>query len=421
MLRVPNNNKENEHENERPEEKIPAVKEALQRIKAAVAFGERRRDEEFYEIAQDVIAKFKASETDKKSAGDDDDDDEGKKAASAPAREEPKNTRKKARRPFDPRPKIRLFDPKELERLIAQNDSRGDREVRQKLSTLYKNVGEAERPLAVVTKKWDALAAGLRARMPNFGAVLDIVDQTAALARRGRGVFRLPPLLLVGDPGLGKSYFCRSLGEATGCGFTEVGMSTATAPWVLTGLDASWAGSKPGLVFDSLVRGAVANPIILLDEVDKAVNDGRGRDVLGGLLPLLEPHSARRFRDEAAGLDIDASFVNWVLTANTVDTVSAPILSRLTVVEVSPPTTEQGAVIAASVWAELLRTNEWGASFSPILHPSVIDKLSTMWPRAMRKALERAAARAAISNRDEILPGDLVAAPAKKSGKLGFV
>jgi len=319
-------------------------------------------------------------------------------------------------------PTLRLFDPEEAERLSQRSKDQGDREVKMKLTAIFKNLGEPDRRLATFPEDWDVRLADLRERMPNFSVVLDLVEQTVALSRLGDGTLQLPPMLLLGDPGIGKSFFCRLLGEAADTGYFELGMASATAPWVLTGLDASWTGSKPGLVFDSLVKGPTANPIILLDEVEKAALGDRKYDVLAGLLPLLESHSARVFVDESVGLPIDASRVNWVLTGNSTEGLSAPILSRLTVIEVPSPDAQQSAVIAASVWRELRANSLWGSTFPEHLDHGVIAGLVEMAPRAMKKALNQAAAQAARCGRTEVWADDLPKPPARdQRPRLGFI
>lgn len=136
--------------------------------------------------------------------------------------------------------------------------------------------------------------AVLRTHFPQCAAVIDHVEAMAHLACRGDRVVRLPPLLLVGPPGVGKTYFAQRLAATLHLPYEEVHMESATAAWILSGMDSTWNESKPGRIFETLVHGRFANPLILLDEIDK-VGSGNRYDPMGSLYGLLEPHTASRF------------------------------------------------------------------------------------------------------------------------------
>ena len=99
----------------------------------------------------------------------------------------------------------------------------------------------------------------------------------------------------------------------TGMGFLS--MSSLTAGWVLSGASSQWKGARPGKVFETLVDGQYANPVMVVDEIDKAGGE-HAYDPLGALYSLLEHDTAGRFTDEFAEVAIDASQVIWVATAN---------------------------------------------------------------------------------------------------------
>ena len=91
-------------------------------------------------------------------------------------------------------------------------------------------------------------------------------------------------------------------------------MSSLTAGWILSGASAQWNNARPGKVAHTLVHGDFANPIVVLDEVDKAGGDAR-YDPMGALYSLLE-RTPPRLQDEYIDIDIDASHILWVTTAN---------------------------------------------------------------------------------------------------------
>ena len=158
---------------------------------------------------------------------------------------------------------------------------------------------------------------------PNFWRVIDDLRKYLALAIAGNEAVQFTPILLLGEPGLGKTYFAKKLAHALGTGFEFVSMSSLTAGWVLTGASAQWHNARPGKVAQTLVEGDYANPVVVLDEVDKAGGDHR-YDPMGALYGLLEPDTALHFKDEFIDVDMDASHILWVATANDDDVDSRP-------------------------------------------------------------------------------------------------
>src|SRR6202163_2964871 len=122
---------------------------------------------------------------------------------------------------------------------------------------------------------------------PNFVNVIDDLRKYLALAIAGNEAVQFTPLLLLGEPGLGKTYFAKKLAQALGTGFEFVSMSSLTAGWILTGASAQWNNARPGKVAHTLIDGEFANPVVVLDEIDKAGGDSR-YDAMGALYTLLE-------------------------------------------------------------------------------------------------------------------------------------
>src|SRR5207237_3669576 len=172
--------------------------------------------------------------------------------------------------------------------------------------------------------------------LPNFTAVLEDIRKHLALCVDSNDSIELPPMLLLGATGIGKTYFARKIAQLLGTGFGFVPMSSLTAGWVLSGASSQWKNAKPGKVFDTFLNGDYANPVIVVDELDKASSDGQ-YDPLGALHELLEIETAMRFIDEFVELPIDASGAVWLATANDASQIPEPLLNRLTVYEIDPP------------------------------------------------------------------------------------
>jgi ATP-dependent Lon protease len=249
--------------------------------------------------------------------------------------------------------------------------------------------------------------APLRTRFPHFTAVLDWIEGHLALAQAaGSAALELPPFLLGGDPGVGKTYFAKHLAEALTVNYTEISMSSTTGGFTIGGLDLGWSTGQAGRVFCTLVQDGLANPLILLDELDKVSRSGNN-DVLGAMYGLLEPGTARRFKDEAVQLEMDASRILWIATANDLENIPSPILSRLHTFIIPTPNEQEGRQIAAQVYSDLRSQHVWGSSFAEALESEVLTALSATPPRAMRRALASAASHAARHGRRIIQLQDL--------------
>jgi ATP-dependent Lon protease len=239
---------------------------------------------------------------------------------------------------------------------------------------------------------------------PNFVRVVDDLRKFLALAVAGNEAVQFTPMLLLGEPGLGKTYFAKKLAQALSTGFEFVSMSSLTAGWVLTGASAQWHNARPGKVAQTLIEGEYANPVVVLDEVDKAGGDAR-YDPLGALYPLLEPDTAAHFKDEFIDVDMDASHILWVATANDESVIPDPILNRMNVYSIDRPDAEGSRRIALAVYREILDAHNWPFPAEP--SESVIDRLASVPPRDMRKLLLDAFGTAQLANRKYLVPEDI--------------
>src|SRR5918999_2501928 len=222
----------------------------------------------------------------------------------------------------------------------------------------------------------------LFAELPNFTAVLEDIRKHLALCIDSNDSVELPPMLLLGEPGIGKTHFARKISQLLGTGFGFVPMSSLTAGWVLSGASSQWKNAKPGKVFDTFVNGDYANPVIVVDEIDKASADGQ-YDPLGALYELLEVETATRFVDEFVELPIDASGAVWLATANDAGRIPEPLVSRLAVYEIEPPDADGAARIARTIYSEIRGSHDWGKQFPEALSTPAVEKLASLPPRAM--------------------------------------
>jgi ATP-dependent Lon protease len=254
--------------------------------------------------------------------------------------------------------------------------------------------------------------------LPNFTEVLEDIRKHLALCIDSNDSVELPPMLLLGGPGIGKTHFARKISQLLGTGFGFVPMSSLTAGWVLSGASSQWKNAKPGKVFDTFVNGDYANPVIVVDEIDKASAEGH-YDPLGALYELLEIETATRFVDEFVELPIDASGAVWLATANDPARIPEPLLDRLTVYEIDAPDAAGARAIALSIYSDIRNSHDWGRRFPEAPCDSALDRLASLGPREMRRALQAAFGNAKLDGRSELSADDIQDARGKKQ-RIGF-
>jgi ATP-dependent Lon protease len=192
-----------------------------------------------------------------------------------------------------------------------------------------------------------------------------------------------------------------------------------TAGWLLSGASSQWKGAKPGKVFEALVDGQYANPVIVVDEIDKASADAQ-YDPLGAMYSLLEHDTAQAFMDEFAEVSLDASQVIWIMTANDERCIPEPILNRMNVFEIEAPSFEAARRIARNLYQAIRAEHGWGERFEAEPADDVLDQLAALAPRDMRRFLMTGFGNAQLDRRGAISVDDLPRSSTPK-GKMGFV
>jgi ATP-dependent Lon protease len=257
--------------------------------------------------------------------------------------------------------------------------------------------------------------------LPNFHEALDDIRRQLALCTDSRDALEITPMLLLGPPGVGKTHFAREVAQLLGTGMGFVSMSSLTAGWVLSGASSQWKGARPGKVFETLVDGTYANPVMVIDEIDKARGE-HAYDPLGALYSLLEHDTAERFIDEFAEVAVDASQVIWVATANDERAIPEPILNRVNVYQIEPPDADAARKIALRLYSGIRVQHDWGQRFAPEPSEAVLAQMASMAPREMRRAWMTAFGNARLAQRAQVELADLpIAGGACKRGPMGFM
>lgn len=207
-------------------------------------------------------------------------------------------------------------------------------------------------------------------------AVKTVIDALHLRAAHGQTAFRLPPLLLLGPPGVGKTRFARRLAELAGVPSLLHGVGGNSDNRTLAGTAAGWSSATPSLPAKFMATEKVANGLLIIDEVEKASRSSRGGSVQNSLLGFLEPESARVFYDECLQGTIDLTCLNWVLTANSTETIEAPLRSRLRVIEWNGPEPDDLYRLIPSIAAGVAADIGVDPRFFEPLPDSVMDALA---------------------------------------------
>jgi hypothetical protein len=173
----------------------------------------------------------------------------------------------------------------------------------------------------------------------------------------GRSIVKLRPLLLVGEPGGGKSRFVRRLGDVLGVSVWRADASRSDGA-VFAGTDKRWYSAEPCHPLLAINRARHANPIVLLDELEKAgtrTDYGRLWDCLLG---FLEPETNSRYPDPALQVELDLSHVSYLATANSIDLLPSPLRDRFRIIAFPKPTRDHLEALLPSLIADFAHQHD---------------------------------------------------------------
>lgn len=238
-----------------------------------------------------------------------------------------------------------VFKPQDVERKLQRLRDSGSLKERETLANTY------ERMLETGPERFSVKPSGLPVMdelyesLPNFKLALDEVKRHLALSQDCSDSLQMTPMLLLGPPGVGKTHFARQMADLLGTGMNLVPMSSMTAGWLLSGSSSQWKGSRPGKVFEALVEGQFANPVIVVDEID--------------------------------------------------------------VFQIDAPDADAARRIASRMYQQIRREHAWGAFFDDEPSDEALDALQELAPREMRRAWMTGFGNARLRASDQVKLCDL--------------
>lgn len=276
---------------------------------------------------------------------------------------------------------LRVLDPEleSVEMELADREKRSADETRRGFHRLYRsapqepNRGDAQRwhqelvragpwrKIALVSKKAYAEIEALHERAPHFAEPIRFITGCLRMARKcGSRELSLPPILLVGPPGTGKTWFFEELARILGLHSVLLPIGQTTAGFVIGGTAGSWQAAEPGVVAKLHLsrESSNASPMLILDELEKAPKGNY--PVYPALLGLTDLRQAQRFRDEFLGMELDVSRTVVVASANSLATVDEALRSRFRIFHIERPKARNMASVVNSAWRSFREFNrQW--------------------------------------------------------------
>jgi ATP-dependent Lon protease len=232
--------------------------------------------------------------------------------------------------------------------------------------------------------------------------VLEYLSTMILMRRKGEdAIAKSPVILFVGLQGVGKTTMAMSLAKALDRKFIRVAIGAIGSVTELRGRSKAFPESEPGQIIKALIKTEVMNPVILLDEVEKASGQaGLLSDVMAALLEILDPEQNPDFRDHYVDFPVDLSEVLFVCSANNTGTISTALMDRLEVIKMPSYTNEEKAVIARDyVLPEVLVKSglaDGELTIDPNLWPSIVKPFGyDSGIRSISRTLEAIARKAA--------------------------
>ena len=210
------------------------------------------------------------------------------------------------------------------------------------------------------------------------------------------------PVLLTGTPGSGKTHFARRFAHYFGLHVWSVDCAGSDGS-VFAGTDRRWFSAEPSHPFLAMSRGRQANPLVILDELEKAPTRQDYGRMWDSLLPFLDPGSNKAAQDKCLQVPIDASHINYIATANRVDQLPWPLKDRLRMIAFPEPEPEHLPVLIQPLMAELAASRSLDPRYIGPLSEEDQAFLATRWKGGSVRRLSRLI-EAIINAREREMP-----------------
>lgn len=263
--------------------------------------------------------------------------------------------------------------------------STGARDRRDTARSEFEDIAGKELPLKRCERDIALVAIELGRRYPWMTDALDVMLMHAAMSSDG---IKLPPLMLAGPPGTGKTTAAVAACEALGLPSTVYSVA-GVADGAFQGTSRQYSTGRACVPLQTILLSGVANPVVILDEAEKSASGKHNGSISDVVLTMTEPVSASRYFDPYLECGVDLSAVSFIGTVNDPDLLPGPLRDRFRILHVPEPQAEHVPGIVAGMLADMRKARGVSQEFLPDLAPDEIDLIVDRWKPGSMRGLRR--------------------------------